>query len=358
MERNMELAVQGPQSKIFAAKKPSLVSMTADECRKLCDKIGVVYSPGYEQRVLQYVVTNETKDRYGDVVRANGGMYDDYMKNPVMFFSHDYSTPPIGNTIKVWNDKAEKNVQAWGLFLDDAVDKSGLSDLIFRFAKSGFLKACSIGFIPLKAYQPKDDAEAEKLGLGKWGVEYQQWSMLEWSPCGIPANPTALQNTLKSIGKLKVRQEDIYTAERFRLFEDVNLLDMFAEKMKLDKSISVSVEVEVNVDKPEEPEQPETPEEPTAPGMLIEVTDAVKPVKPVEPTIPSVPATPLQLTLNLDPFTSAIIEMKKILDEIKTVQVTLQEVLPLLKKQNMADTSRKALYPVEKPESLFTPIKL
>ena len=347
MERNIELAVQGPQCKVFAAKKPSLVSMTADECKKLCDKIGVVYSPGYEQRVLQYIVTNEVQDRYGDVIRANGGLYDDYMKNPVMFFSHNYQTPPIGNTVKVWNDKAEKNVQAWGLFLDDAVDKSGLSDLIFRFAKSGFLKACSIGFTPVKVRQPQNEKEAEMLGLGKWGVEYQQWSMLEWSPCGIPANPTALQNTLKSIDKLKIKQADIYTADRFRLFDDVNLLDMFAEQMKLDKSVSVSVNV--NVEAGEEKSEDEKSEE-TAAAAIIEP-------KAIEPTIPSV-AAPLQVTLNLDPFTSAIIEMKKILDEIKTVQVSLQEVIPLLTKQNPESSARKSLYPLTKSESLFTSIKL
>jgi len=335
MERNLELALSGPQSKVFAVKKPSIVSMTADECRKLCDKIGVVYAPGYEQRVLQYVVTNETKDRHGDIVRANGGAYDDYMKNPVMFFSHDYSTPPIGNTVKVWNDKSQKNVQAWGLFLDDAVDKSGLSDLIFRFARSGFLKACSIGFIPIKAYQPQNESEAEKLGLGKWGVDYQEWSMLEWSPCGIPANPSALQNTLKAIGKLKVKQADLYVAERFRLFNDVNLLDMFAEEMKLDKpvSISVNVNVEAEIDKPEEDN---------------------KPVE--EPTIPSSPA--INLTLNLDPFTNMMIEMKKILDEIKTIQLAFHEEASVLIKQSPTASLRKSLYPVAKTESLFTPIQL
>jgi len=221
--------------------------------------------------------------------------------------------------------------------------------LIFRFAKSGFLKACSIGFTPVKVRQPQNEKEAETLGLGKWGVEYQQWSMLEWSPCGIPANPTALQNTLKSIGKLKIKQADIYTADRFRLFDDVNLLDMFAEQMKLDKSVSVSVNVNVEAEiDPQENGDAAKPDE-----TPLTQTES----KEIEPTSPSV-AQPLQLTLNLDPFTSAIIEMKKILDEIKTVQVSLQEVIPLLTKQNPELPARRSLYPLTKSESLFTPIKL
>lgn len=222
-----------PQTKMFSIRKPQLVQMTADECKGYCDAAGVVYVPGYEHRVMDYTVSNECKDRYGDIVRAAGARFENYVKNPVMFFSHDYSQPPIGNSIKSWIDLQEKQVRSWGLFTDDSVDKTGFADLIFRFAQSGFMRACSVGFQPLKANRPSSEKEAEAMGLGKWGLEHVLWDMLEWSPCGVPANPQALQNSLKEIGnRLELDKHHIEAAAKFKLFADDNLLDRFVESIK------------------------------------------------------------------------------------------------------------------------------
>lgn len=216
------------QTRIFSSGKPILVKMSSDECKKLCDKAGVQYAPGYEYRVLQYIVSDERKDRYGDIVRASGATFDNYRNNPVIFFSHNYEQPPIGNSLKTWIDRSSKSVQSWGLFVDDNIDKTGFSDLIFRLAASRFMRACSVGFAPIEARVPKNEADAEKSGLGRYGVEYTKWDMLEWSPCGIPANPGALQNALKQVKSLDIRKEDFDLADKFKLFNP-NVLDMFKD---------------------------------------------------------------------------------------------------------------------------------
>lgn len=218
------------QSRAFlTSKKPSKVAMDEDECKKLCSKIGLEYLPGYEGRVLAYEITNESVDRYGDIVRVAGIDVSNYMKNPVIMWSHRHSDTPIGNSLKVDLVKKEKRAESWGLFLDDRVDTSGLSELIFKLAKSGAMPACSIGFMPKKTYRPKDDSERTKLGLGLYGVEFQESDLLEWSPCAIPANPTALQvnSVIDSAKSCGLVSSDLQLMEKTGLLSSADMRKVF-----------------------------------------------------------------------------------------------------------------------------------
>lgn len=174
--------------------------MTADECKKLCKATanGLEYYPGYEDRVRTYTITDETADRYGDIVRANGAFLDNFKKSPVVQFAHDYSTPPIGNAIKIWKEKNPNCIKAIAVFFGNEIDPSGRCDLIFRFIKANAMPACSIGFSPIKANYPATKEDREKLGLGPYGVEYKEWELLEFSAVPIPANPNALQDEYRT----------------------------------------------------------------------------------------------------------------------------------------------------------------
>lgn len=183
------------QIKVFS-NRPKILNISKEECEKLCKNIGLEYLSGYESRVLEYTITDETTDRYGDIVRAKGGDVKDYRKNPVVLFAHSYSDFPIGNTVNLWRDN--QSWKAWALFFDDRVDPSQRSDIAYRFASSGGMRGCSIGFIPLQTKRPKDDEERSKIGLGEVGVEFLKWSLLEFSGCSVPANPNALRESLKS----------------------------------------------------------------------------------------------------------------------------------------------------------------
>ncbi len=172
------------------------VEMSADECKKACDKIKLEYLSGYESRVLQYTMTDETVDRYGDIVKAKGLDLKRYMTNPVVMTFHDYNQFPVGQVLKAWYDKPTESVKAQVLFLDNRVDVSGLADAAFRFAASGAMKGCSIGFLPTGIKTPTD-AEREKLGMPKFGVIYESSELLELTVCPIPANPGAMKDSIK-----------------------------------------------------------------------------------------------------------------------------------------------------------------
>lgn len=184
--------------------------VTPEECASLCKAVNLEYLPGYESRVLEYVITNESTDRYGDIVRASGVSWENYMKNPVMLFAHDYPALPVGNTIKIWHEPSDNSVRAFGLFFDDRVDPTGRSETVYRFAASGAMKGCSVGFMPVEAYRPKTAAERTTLGLGEYGVEFRKTDLLEFSPCSVPANPEALRKSFdqKSIKFIEEHKDE------------------------------------------------------------------------------------------------------------------------------------------------------
>ncbi len=193
------------QTRAFSASKPKRVELSVAECKRLCKSVGLEYLDGYEGRVVEHVITDETKDRYGDIVRAKGADVNNFKKNPVILFGHNYTDFPIGKSIKVWVDKDNKNVKSWGLYFDKRVDETGRSSVAFKFITAGGLPAVSVGFMPTKINRPKSKEEREKIGLGEYGVEFTGWELLEYSAVPVPANPNALQNMVKS-GELNRRE--------------------------------------------------------------------------------------------------------------------------------------------------------
>jgi phage head maturation protease len=209
--------------------KTALVKMTAEKCKELCELSFLEYVPGYENRVIERVVTTEACDRDGDIIRAKGVNNDQYRKNPVVLFAHDKSSTPIGNSIKEWLDKTINGWKSWDLYLDNNVDTSGKSDLVFRLIKSGAMPGASIGFLPMKAKYDHTPEERKKIGLGKYGVEYLEISKLEHSACSVPANQDALATHLKSLDRKMmldtISKSDTATLEKLFKQEIVDVFD-------------------------------------------------------------------------------------------------------------------------------------
>lgn len=257
---------EGPQTRAVPASKPVKVPMTPEECRKLCTAAGVEYYPGYEARVLQYTMSDETVDRYGDIVVANGCDMANYKKNAVIMTFHDYKQFPVGCCLKVWVDKEEKKVKGWVLIVDDQVDPTGISDTAFRFASSGYMKAGSIGFMPKKTYRPTPE-EKEKLGMGEWGLMFKEWELMEFSLCGVPANPNAVQ---ESVARGMFLQKDVDLLKRE--FPDNEFKDFIASVEALIAKEKEAVASTENTVTPLEEQRSKAPDETAAPSPVITLT--------------------------------------------------------------------------------------
>ena len=58
--------------------------------------------------MLEFIGSVEsTKDRDGEVIKASGWELDNYKKNPIVLWAHDYASPPVGKAISVKISKGQ-----------------------------------------------------------------------------------------------------------------------------------------------------------------------------------------------------------------------------------------------------------
>lgn len=130
---------------------------------------------------MDFVLSDETVDRMGDVIKADGWDLGDFKKNPIALFAHN-SSFPIGtwSNIRVAGGKliASLNLAARGT--------SQRIDELISLVEQGILRAVSVGFIPLKS-EPLDPKRPFD------GTRFLRQSLLETSLVSVPANPAALQ---------------------------------------------------------------------------------------------------------------------------------------------------------------------
>jgi hypothetical protein len=181
--------------------------------------------PG-SQPILDFVASDETLDRFGDVISAVGWRLDTYRRNPVFQNAHQYGDilftlgralvtevrpgprAPAGLPSAGTNSSSSRSV----LFqrIQFATDVNPIARIAYGLYKSKFLNAVSVGFIPLRW---QDAPSGEPGGAGSPNVQslgsthphsakprriYLEQELLEVSAVGIPANPNALALGLKS----------------------------------------------------------------------------------------------------------------------------------------------------------------
>jgi HK97 family phage prohead protease len=132
-----------------------------------------------EAAVMDFIASDETLDRYNEVIKVDGWDLENFRANPVIPDCHDYSS--IGKilgkavSIGVVEGKLVNRVEFW--------IRNPLGQLAYDGAKGGFIRSQSVGFIPL---------EWEN-GNGKEGPDrtYTKAELLEISMVSVPANPGA-----------------------------------------------------------------------------------------------------------------------------------------------------------------------
>lgn len=138
---------------------------------------------------LEYIMSDDTTDRMGDVIDPAGWDLGNFKKNPIALFNHR-SDEIIG----FWsNVRREGNKLIAKLNLADA-GTSPLVDKIRRLVEQRILRACSVGFRSLKKEKLNEEAD-DWFGPFK----YLKSELVECSLVSVPANPNALQ-VAKSVG--------------------------------------------------------------------------------------------------------------------------------------------------------------
>jgi HK97 family phage prohead protease len=134
---------------------------------------------------MEYILSDATPDRFGDIVDPKGWEYASFLRHPIALFNHNADFP-----VGIW-----KNIR-----VDDALrghlalapkGTSARIDEIRALVDAGILKAVSVGFKSIKS-EPihPDSGRGDPFGFGP--KRYLQQELVECSLVSIPANPNAL----------------------------------------------------------------------------------------------------------------------------------------------------------------------
>lgn len=140
------------------------------------------------------VASDETLDRYGEVVPLDAWDLRNYKNNPVLLVDHDYKISNIVGRAK--NLKVANNALT---FEPEFHDITPLAREVARMVEEGFAPAVSVGFLP---HGPKKDGDRGSNEL------------LEISFVAVGANPNALALAMKSIDAKQERQVFNWSQEK------------------------------------------------------------------------------------------------------------------------------------------------
>jgi HK97 family phage prohead protease len=134
-----------------------------------------------DDRTITFIGSTGDLDRDNEVLSPKGWDLKRYKKNPVFLWSHDYSSPPIGQTQKVWkeDDKLKFTVK----FAD--ADTYPFADTIFKLYNQKYLNSVSVGF---SATEWKDGDPSK----GEPYRTYTKMELYELSGVTVPSNYNAL----------------------------------------------------------------------------------------------------------------------------------------------------------------------
>jgi HK97 family phage prohead protease len=138
----------------------------------------------------EYVASDESVDRYGDVIRVSGWDLKNYRKNPIILFAHQKDNP-VGTASKVWIEGTKMMVRI--KMADEGT--SPFIDTLRKLMDQNIVRAVSVGFLPTVQPNYIRDEKNDMIT----GIEYVGQELLENSLVTVPANPAAL-TTAKSMG--------------------------------------------------------------------------------------------------------------------------------------------------------------
>lgn len=130
---------------------------------------------------LDFVLSDDTVDRYGDIIDAKGWVLTNFKKNPIALFGHSSSFP-----IGTWANLRIEGKKLVGTLRLAARGTSARLDELISLVEQGILRAVSVGFRPIEW----EAIDKEKPYAGQ---RYLKQELLETSLVSVPANPAALQ---------------------------------------------------------------------------------------------------------------------------------------------------------------------
>lgn len=151
-----------------------------------------------ETRTVEFVISNETRDRHGTVLRADKWDLANYKRNPVVGYSHALHGSFFGDvdpdTVIGKGEVFMEGKNMIGRVMFEPAEINPLAEKIFQKVKFGSLRSASVGFSPKG--EPEYGKGTQAKGQPNETLYYPGQELLEWSIVNIPSNPTAVKREM------------------------------------------------------------------------------------------------------------------------------------------------------------------
>jgi len=130
---------------------------------------------------MEFILSDATPDRFGDIIMADGWELSNYRKNPIALFNHNPNF-----IVGKWENLRVENGALRGRLKMAPAGTSERIDEIRKLIDADILRAVSVGFTPIERRSRSTKNGEEK------GEIYLKSELVETSLVAVPANPNAL----------------------------------------------------------------------------------------------------------------------------------------------------------------------
>jgi HK97 family phage prohead protease len=132
-----------------------------------------------DDRTYRFTLSDGLPDRMNDTIDPHGWETTGFRANPTVLWAHLSNEPPVGRVSRIFvaNEKLMGDVQ----FPPEGIYE--FADTIHRLVEQGFIRSCSVGFLPLE-WEFSEDRRG--------GIDFHRQELLELSLVPVPANAHAL----------------------------------------------------------------------------------------------------------------------------------------------------------------------
>lgn len=148
---------------------------------------------------FEFIMSDESVDRMGDVIKADGWELNDFKRNPIALWGHNHAMP-----VGTWENVRVEGKKLIGRLKMAAEGTSAEIDTLRRLIEQRIIKAVSVGFAPIE--QEPMDEKSDPF----WGpFKFIKQALHECSLVSVPANPNAL-SVAKSCGLSEDRFKEFF----------------------------------------------------------------------------------------------------------------------------------------------------
>lgn len=187
-----------------------------------------------EQRTITAVISTSEIDRDNEVLLPKGLEKEQYERNPVVLWAHDYWNVPIGRAL--WVKAGRSRITAKIEFAE-----TEQAEEVYQLFKGGFLNAFSVGFRILADHAPTPDEIKKQPEWAEVRRVIDKWELLEFSAVPVPANPGALALAVKSneVSLSDKNLEVLGLKDEPAVYKDASLDDDPEDTKTIDVSLDV-----------------------------------------------------------------------------------------------------------------------